>query len=185
MSKFKFDELYDHLVLKEAAFNNEQSPLEQTGAGEYNDDINDFPPEGSEEGEGDEFDDEEVDVATELRMIIDRLEDVYEKISGGADEGEGEGEEDMGLDTEATPGAAFEAARSQYKPLSKKGGELQSKNNKVKSKFTAKKRSVKCACKPGEDGKREHAKATTLGPNAGTKAPGNSPANKAGSDLFD
>jgi hypothetical protein len=184
MAKIGFDELYDQLLLKEDTFNNEQSPLEQTGNDQFNDENNDFPEEGSEDG--DEFDDEEIDVATELRLIIDRLGEILEKITGedeDSDLEDGEGDLDMGGELEGN-GSAFESARSEYKPFGKKGKDLQSKNNKVKSKFKAKKGSTKKTTRKGEDGKMQPAKCTTLGPNSGTKAPGNSPANKAGSDLF-
>ncbi len=90
-----FDKLFKATLIEEE-LGDDESPLEQTGGDEFNDEMGDFPPDG--EGEDDLG--EEVDVATELRMIIDRLTEIAEKLGAFDEESaetdeEGFGEEGM------------------------------------------------------------------------------------------
>lgn len=105
----KFDSLFKSTLLaEEDGLEAGADPLEATGEGEFNDELGDFDSESGDEDLG-----EEVDVATELRMIIDRLTEVAEKMGAFDDEGGGEdefggeeveaGEEDFS-DEGGTPG---------------------------------------------------------------------------------
>ena len=135
MPTSKFDDLYQSTLVNEE-FGDDESPLEQTGEGEFNDEAGDFPGEGGEE----DITGEEVDVATELRLIIDRLNDLAEKL-GAYDDEEGEmegGEEDMeyeegGMDYEGVgeaytggPGKGSDGKLSKYPDRTKK---MQSKGS--------------------------------------------------------
>lgn len=89
----KFDQLFKSTLLDEESIESGANPLEQTGEGEFNDESGDFPPES-----GDEDVAGEVDVATELRLIIDRLTTVAEKL-GAFDKGtEGSDSEETDFD---------------------------------------------------------------------------------------
>lgn len=88
MPESKFDSLFKATLVSEE-FGDEENPLEQTGEGEFDDEMGDFPS-----ADEDTVDDE-VDVATELRMVIDRLNDIAEKI-GAFDEGDDMGGDEMG-----------------------------------------------------------------------------------------
>jgi hypothetical protein len=85
----KFDELFKRTLVEDNF--TDDTPIEQGGEGEFNDELGDFPDGG---GEDDDLG-EEVDVATELRMVIDRLNAVAEKL--GAFDDEESGLEDEGL----------------------------------------------------------------------------------------
>jgi len=80
----KFETLFKSTLMEDAFGADDENPLEAEGEGEFNDEQGDFPP--AEEGDIDE----EVDVATELRMIIDRLSEIAEKM--GAFDGDEEEE---------------------------------------------------------------------------------------------
>lgn len=88
-----FDKLFKATLIEEE-LGDDESPLEQTGGDEFNDEMGDFPPDG----EGDDDLGEEVDVATELRMIIDRLTEIAEKLGAFDEESEEEGGEGFGED---------------------------------------------------------------------------------------
>lgn len=85
--KSSFDELFTKALTEEFG---EEAPLEQTGEGEFDDETGDFP---ELDGEGGDDLEEEVDVATKLRMIIEQLEEIAEAV--GAYDSEGE-EDEMG-----------------------------------------------------------------------------------------
>lgn len=102
----KFDKLFKTTLVAEDSLGDE-NPLEKDGSGEFNDEQGDFPPEdiGAEDST-----DDEVDVATELRMIIDRLTEIAEKIGAyaGEEAEEGEPEEAGELDGEVAGDGAEE-----------------------------------------------------------------------------
>jgi hypothetical protein len=94
-----FDELYSKTLNEEE---DAIAPAADIESEDFSEDTGDFAPEG-EEGDIDE----EIDVASELRLLADRLSEIADKLSvdetGGVEEepvdeipAEGEGEEDMG-----------------------------------------------------------------------------------------
>lgn len=193
LPKSKFDELFKaQLVEEEGGINPDESPLENTGEDtEFNDEAGDFPTEG-----GDDVG-EEVDVATELRMIIDRLTEVAERL--GAYEGEegAEGLEDEGPMEEPTEPPVTEAAGpgkgaadGKLKPGKDASKTLQgpTKSNIVKSAFKVTSGKAKNSAGPGKgahDGKLSPAKKTTLGPKMSMKADAKGPMGKEGAGIFD
>ena len=179
----KFDQLFKKTLVEET---DEGNPLGKTGEGEFDDEKGDFPPEGDGgEPMGDEELDgetgEEVDVATELRLIIDRLSEIAEKL--GAYEGEGEGEEmgeageEMGEEGEegevkpvpeavqygkggggkaGGPGKGSDGKLSAFpdkKAQMMSKGNMKVKTSAVQSKQTAKGKANPGCCGKGADGK--------------------------------
>jgi hypothetical protein len=164
----------------------DESPLEKDG---FSDEEGDFDGEG-EEGATEE---EEVDVATELRMIIDRLTEIAEKL-GAYDEEEGmeggeeglEGEEAMGDEMGAEPPPVGES-HVELKPLPDTKAKMQGKGNmKVKSKFNPDGGSAAKAG-PGKgaaDGKLKPLSKGKFGPTMSMKADTSSAMGKQGASLF-
>jgi len=183
MKNESFDDLYDK-ILSEDVFDQDESAVERSDAGEFNDDMEDFPPEGEDDGVGDE-----VDVATELKMVIDTLSDIAERM--GAFDGEEEGEEEGDGFGGEEGGEGFEpeleeSVQVKLQKLKSSVSKLQGKNNKVASKFKATGGKAKNVG-PGKgkcDGKIENPGKSKFSPTMSGKANGNSPANKANADLF-
>jgi hypothetical protein len=108
----KFDKLFKSTLVEEEAFgSDDENPLGNTGDGEFSDEEGDFPSEGGSDSDMGG----EVDVATELRMIIDRLTEIAEKLGSydeETDEAGGqtpEGEEGMGDEGEEPVKPALES----------------------------------------------------------------------------
>ena len=187
----KFDILFKSQIIEEEDLGDE-SPLEMTGENEFDEDLGDFPEtENSEDATG-----EEVDVATELRLIIDRLKDVAERL-GAYDEDTEEISDEEGMDDVEGMGNEEEIAtesttNGKLKPFPNKASKMQGpkSNNKVKSAFNASKKKAKYIGKggPGKgaaDGKLNLARKTTLGPNMSQKAEVKGTMGKPGSGVFD
>lgn len=195
----QFDNLFKSQIVEEEAFDTDESPLEKDGDSEFNDDKGDFPP-----AEGDTEVGEEVDVATELRLIIDRLTEVAERL--GAFEGSEEGEvsetefgsEEGGEPTSMAPESVRKTGRvfteapvatKELKPLPDSIKKMTGKSFKVDSKFnvTSNKEGDKGGPgKDGSDGKLKPAKKTTFGPKMGQKVDGvKGPLGKTGAGIFD
>lgn len=183
----KFDELFKRQIVNEEDIKNDESPLEVSGAGEFDEDQGDFPVEGS----SDDTTGDEVDVATELRLVIDRLTQVAEKLGAfdsEMDEADSEVDsldgDDGALDESPLP----EAVQSKFKVMKDGKKHLQSKNHKVKSAFEASGKKASATGGPGKgaaDGKLSPARKTTFGPNMSMKADTKSAAGKPGAGLFD
>lgn len=92
LPKSKFDELFNTTLNEDAEDGLGTQPLEQTGSGEFDDEMGDFPGDGVEDELG-----EEVDVATKLRLIIEDLTEIAEKLGSfdGGDEDEDGFEDDF------------------------------------------------------------------------------------------
>lgn len=117
----KFDKLFKSTLVEEEAFSaDDENPLGKTGEGEFSDEEGDFPSEGGPDSDMGG----EVDVATELRMIIDRLTEIAEKL-GSYDEG-GPGDEEQpdteGEVGEETPDLGAEAPVREAVTYGKGGG---------------------------------------------------------------
>ena len=182
----KFDNLFKkQIIQEEEGVENDESPLEMTGDNEFNDETNDFPPK-----DGDDTS-EEVDVATELRLIIDRLSEVAEKLGAfdkdleDADQETGEADETgEKLPDELAP----ESVQAQLKPMANKLAAMQAKNNKVKSAFNASGKKAAATGGPGKgaaDGKLSPARKTTFGPKMSQKAEVKGTMSKVGAGIFD
>jgi len=193
----QFDKLFKSSLIAEAG---EESPLEKTGAGEFNDDQGDFNPTGEagETGEG-ASEEEEVDVATELRMIIDRLTDLAEKLGAysGAEGEEGAmgGEGDIGAEGgegamggEGMPKPVPEShVMDITKDLPDAKAKMQSKGNmKVKSEMdpSSEKADEGGPGKGEADGKLKSQPKSKFGPTMKMTADASKVVNKKGSDLF-
>lgn len=203
----KFDELFKSQLVEEEMIDSEESPLERTGEEEFSDEQGDFPQDGAEDTTN-----EEVDVATELRMIIDRLTQVAERLGaydegaeGAGDMGEGEigdeeagltpGSDDIPLTREAVVregasagGPGKGSADGKLKGFKNTAKQMQSKSFKVKSAFDVTSHKQGAAGGPGKgshDGKLSPAKKTTLGPNMSMKADVKGTMGKPGAGLFD
>lgn len=189
----RFDDLFKkQIISEEDDIAADESPVEMAGEGEFDDEAGDFPEEAGADETA-----EEVDVATELRMIIDRLSEVAERLGSfdegmeeaGEEVGEAEAEAEMPIEGEAaTEELSQEAVQAELKPLKDGKAALQGKNNKVKSAFhpTGKKASVTGG--PGKgaaDGKLAPARKTTLGPKMSLKADVKGPMSKTGAGIFD
>jgi hypothetical protein len=183
----KFDDLFKKQVIQEEdEFSSDESPLEMGGEEGFDDEGGDFPEEiGDETGE-------EVDVATELRMIIDRLTEVAEKLGsfdGEVDDADLDaaeaGMEDA--DAEGAPKLTPEAVQAKLKAFPDKTKAMQAKNNKVTSAFkvTSKKAQTGGPGKGAADGKLSPARKTTLGPKMSMKADVKGTMGKTGAGVFD
>ena len=184
-----FDMLYSKTLVQE----DDESPVEKTGAEEFDDEAGDFPP--ADDAGGEPTEDEEVDVATELRMIIDRLIEIAEKL--GAYEGEeapgsdgtSEGEEPIVEPTEQDGLAVPEShVMNITKPLSDSASKMQSKGNmKVSSHVSQPDTGKASTGGPGKgeaDGKVKPQAKSKFGPNMSQKADASSVLSKPGSSLF-
>lgn len=176
--------------IEDGAMSSDESPLEKN---DFSEEEGDFAGEG-EEGASEE---EEVDVATELRMIVDRLTEIAEKL-GAYDEEEGvEGEEGAELDGSEEGGVGGEEVAGstppvgeshvQLKPLADTKAKMQGKGNmKVKSKFNPDGGSAAKAG-PGKgaaDGKLKPLGKGKFGPTMSMKADTSSAMGKQGASLF-
>jgi len=179
----RFNELYKS-ILKEAELG-ETIPTGEPPAiesGSYDEDIGDF--EGGDEmsPDGEEDAEDEVDIATELQLIADRLLEIKDKLSGfdseeGTDElgempeegiSEGEGEE-----VPPRPmGESFKVNGTPQKAKATTLGPKMSKTVKGKLSSVAKKTAA-LPKQVARTGTPEKAKATTLGPKMSQVVPGN------------
>lgn len=185
----KFDNLFKKQIIEEEGMENDESPLEMTGDGEFNDETNDFPSK-----ENDDDTSEEVDVATELRLIIDRLSEVAEKLGAfdkdmeDADAKTGEADESEESDEKMPDELAPESVQAQLKPMKCTCATMQSKKNIVKSAFKATGKKASATGGPGKgaaDGKLSPARKTTLGPKMSQKAEVKGTMGKVGAGIFD
>jgi hypothetical protein len=186
----KFDDLFKQQIVVEGEFEGDESPVEMGGDAGFDDEEGDFPSEtGDETGE-------EVDVATELRMCIDRLTEVATKLGAydedmedaGEETGESEMEDDdLAPESQLAP-ESVQAKLAKFKDSSKKMQGPKS-NNKVKSAFTASKKKANTgAGGPGKgaaDGKLSPMKKTTFGPKMSQKATVQGTMGKVGAGVFD
>ncbi len=191
----KFDALFKQQLVQEDGF--DESPVEMEGDGEFDDETGDFPEEvGDETGE-------EVDVATEIRMIIDRLTEIAEKLGAYDDEEEsvdgiddeldagGDIDDDLGTpvgEAVSKGGPGKGAADGKIKPFKNNAKHMQSKSFKVKSAFNATGKKASCTSGPGKgpaDGKLNPMRKTTFGPKMSQKAEVKGTMGKPGTGIFD
>ena len=192
----KFDSLFKKQVIEEEdELEGDASPLEMGGEGEFDDDAGDFPSEGDDDTA------EEVDVATELRMIIDRLSEIAERLgafdSDMEDAGDDVGEADADIETELAPesvqkgGPGKGAADGKIKPFPDTSKKFQGPKscNCVKSAFkVSSKKAATGQGGPGKgsaDGKLSPARKTDLGPKMCMKAKVKGTMGKTGAGIFD
>lgn len=179
-----FDELFKKTLVEEDM--TETSPLEQGGENEFNDDEGDFPPvEGSDEDLQDN-----VDVATKLRLIIDDLQGILDSMGGGEEgdeheEGEtpeAEAGEEMNAGEIAPDGVRMEG----YKPMKNTVSKMTSKGNiKVKSNLNPAGGKAKCGCgNKDTSGNLKPAKKTSFGPNMAQKASASGPSATPKAKMF-
>ncbi|MDD4110044.1 MAG: hypothetical protein PHS54_00660 [Clostridia bacterium] len=198
----KFDSLFNTQIDEADGIEGDESPLEMSGEGEFDDDAGDFPPDGGDDTTG-----EEVDVATELRMIIDRLSEVAEKLGAYDSDMEDAGDEAGEIDSE--PGDEFEPEEELAPESVQKGGPGKGSHdgkikpfpntskkfqgpkscNRVKSAFNpSSKKAATGAGGPGKgshDGKLGPARRTDLGPKMSMKANVKGTMGKTGAGVFD
>lgn len=183
----KFDDLFKKQIVEEDDISSDESPVEMTGENEFDDEQGDFPEVGET---GDETA-EEVDVATELRMIIDRLSEVAERLGAydeGMDEADMETAETEEMPEEPTEELAPESVQAKMKPMKNSVKQMQSKKNVVKSAFKASGKKAATTNGPGKgaaDGKLNAARKTTLGPKMSQKVEVKGTMGKPGAGLFD
>lgn len=199
----KFDSLYNTQIDEaDGGIEGDESPLEMTGEDEFDDEAGDFPTEGGEDTTG-----EEVDVATELRMIIDRLSEVAEKLgaydsemeeageeAGEAEfapEEEGAPEEELAPESVQSGGPGKGSHDGKIKPFADTSKKFQGPKscNRVKSAFNpSSKKAGTGAGGPGKgshDGKLGPARKTDLGPKMSMKANVKGTMGKVGAGIFD
>lgn len=182
----KFDDLFKKQIVEEEESMSEESPVEMTGEGEFDEEEGDFP----EASAGEDTTGEEVDVATELRMIVDRLTEVAERLGSFESDMEEAGEEVGAAEAEAeeAPELAPESVQADPVPMKDGKAALQAKNNKVKSAFKVTSGKAKTTGGPGSgdaSGKLAPARKTTLGPKMSLKADVKGPMSKTGAGIFD
>ena len=181
----KFDSLYKTQLVEEEDLNSSESPLEIGGDKGFDDEEGDFP---SEDGLSDDTTSEEVDVATELRMLIDRLTEIAEKLGAYDDDMDDTFEED---DLDDEPTLTPESVSNKMKPFGDKSKKFQGPKscNCVKSAFkVSNKKAATGAGGPGKgtaDGKLSPAKKTDLGPKMSMRAKVKGIMGKAGAGIFD
>jgi len=200
LPKSKFDSLFKKQIVEEedgSEMASDESPLEKTGDTEFDDESGDFPSDGDG---GDETSDE-VDIATELRMVIDSLTEIADKLGAydadaESEEGEeGEEGEEMGGEAgeeggQEMPPAALthESVQAKMKPFKNTVKKMQAKNNKVQSAFKASGKKASATGGPGKgaaDGKLSAARKTNLGPKMSQKADVKGTMGKPGAGVFD
>jgi hypothetical protein len=181
----RFDSLFKKQIVSEGdGLESDESPIEQTGDGEFNDEQGDFPSTDGDDTA------EEVDVATELRMLIDRLTEIAEKLGAydadmdeaGDEAGEANAEEEGA--EELTP----EAVQAKLTPLKDATKTMQAKKNVVKSSFKSSGKKAGATGGPGKgaaDGKLGAARKTTFGPKMSQKAEVKGTMGKTGAGVFD
>lgn len=180
-----FDELYKSTLVEEELGVDDESPLEKSGPGAFDDDEGDF----AEMGEEEPTEDEEVDVATELRMIIDRLTELAEKL-GAFDDEELGGEEDALEDEEMMEDEPVPESHVMdgMKPLPDSKGKMTSKGNfKVKSKVSQPAGKAQVPGGPGKgtpDGKLSSLSKSKFLGSKDQKADAKGPAATKGASLF-
>jgi hypothetical protein len=195
----KFDMLFKKQIVEEedtTEITGDESPLEKGGEGEFNDEEGDFPSQGGDDTA------EEVDIATELRMVIDTLTELADKLGAydeESDAGEGSAEEELGgeagaeggqeIAPEGLPeGVQAEAVQAKLKPFKNAVKKMQAKNNKVQSAFKASGKKASATGGPGKgaaDGKLGAARKTNLGPKMSPKADVKGTMGKVGAGMFD
>lgn len=200
----KFDSLYKTQLVEEEDLNSSESPLEIGGDKGFDDEEGDFP---SEDGLSDDTTSEEVDVATELRMLIDRLTEIAEKLGAyddDMDDADGDAAESNlnddddddddtfeGDDLDDEPTLTPESVSNKMKPFGDKSKKFQGPKscNCVKSAFkVSNKKAATGAGGPGKgtaDGKLSPAKKTDLGPKMSMRAKVKGTMGKAGAGIFD
>ena len=183
----KFDSLFKKQIVEEGeGLEGDESPVEKDGEGEFNDEKGDFPAEGDDTAE-------EVDVATELRMLIDRLTEIAEKLGAYDDDMEGADAETAeagaeGLEDIDAPKLAGEAVQAKMSPMKDTVKTMQAKKNVVKSAFKVTSKKAGATGGPGKgaaDGKLGPARKTTLGPKMSMKAEVKGTMGKTGAGIFD
>ena len=183
----RFDVLYKRQLVSEGEIESDESPLEMSGDEGFDDERGDFPPT-----DGDDTS-EEVDVATEIRLIIDRLSEIAEKLGAydadaeEADDSVGElgMDDELGIDDES---GFPESVQAKLTPLKNSVSTMQSRANKVKSNFTANSKKASNTGGPGKgaaDGKLSAFRKTTFGPKTSQKADVKGPMGKPGAGIFD
>lgn len=187
-----FEELYQRTLkedLDSLSKDDEVVPAEDIEGDGFSDELGDF-----EEGEGEV--DEEVDVATELRLMASRLEEMADKISGASDGLDDElgGEEGLDQAQDAVPGAEDDLTdikKESVEPHQLKNAKKSSFGPKMGQKVNKSKISVQSGkgktTTNGKDksGKLSPAPKSTLGPNNSMTVKGSGPAVKgSNSKLF-
>jgi hypothetical protein len=189
----EFEKMFKSTLISEEPELGDESPLERD---EFNDEEGDFNEPGEDVAATEE---EEVDVATELRMIIDRLTEIAEKMGAydeedmgdeevaADEEGLGGGEEMGGEENLNEPPVGESHVTKELKPLPNTACKMQGKSNmKVKSKFSPDGGSASKAG-PGKgaaDGKLKPLGKGKFGPSMSMKADATSAMGKQGSSLF-
>jgi len=174
-----FDELYSK-TLKEDLNSEEISPAGDIEGENFDDKLGDFDA-GDDSGI-----DEEVDAATELRLLADRLNEIADKISGteGGEEGLGgeedlTGEEDLGGEGADIPPVRRESFQHELKkaPKSKFGPSMKNTASNISKNAGKSKTPSK-----GKDtsGKLSPAPKSTLGPKMSKTVSGSGPAVQGG-----
>jgi hypothetical protein len=180
----KFDTLFKKQLVEDIGDleDSDDSPLETR---DFDDDKGDFP--SAEEDETGE----EVDVATELRMVIDRLTEVAERLGAYDEEAEEAGEE-VGEAGEAGEGEIddeLEESHVKLEPLADTVSKMTSRGNKkVVSALSNPGGKAKTTGEGGTqaDGKLTAARKSTLGPGGTQKHPDvKGSASKTGASIFD
>jgi len=179
----KFDTLFKkQLVEEEDGIDRDMSPLE---GGDFDEEEGEFPSQADDDETG-----EEVDVATELRMVIDRLTEVAERLGAfdeemdeaGEEVGEGDIEDDIEPDLEESHVKLDSFPDTVSKMTSPS-------NKKVKSAFSNPGGKAKVTGGPGSgkaDGKLSPARKTKLKPGGKQKHPDvKGTMGKTGAGVFD
>lgn len=168
MGESSFDKLYGEVMVEEMPLDPDENPVETD---EFSDDLGDFPEAGDEE----DVEGEEVDVATELELIINRLKEIHAQIGGEeiSDEEDilGAGEEEFG--DEEIP---VESVNATPEPLNANISELQKNKIVKKGGVKAKGKKAVLPASRARTGELSVAPNTTLGPQMSMKAPGSGPA---------
>lgn len=159
----KFDKLFKETLMSEE-FGDDESPVEMTGDEEFNDDAGDFPVEGEED-----MVEDEVDVATQLRTVIDMLNDIAQQVGGEMDYdmGDEDMDDDMVDDMDDMDGAMGEAVHTGGPGKGKHDGKLGKFKNaagkmvskssqKVSGTSSMQKPTAHGHAKPGEPGRGKH-----------------------------
>lgn len=188
----EFEKLFKSTLINEEGpeeVSSDESPLEK---GDFDDDSGDFAEPG--EGTGEPTEEEEVDVATELRMIIDRLTEIAEKLGAYDEEESMEGEEGLeggeeGLEgEEGVPPVGESHVTKDMKPLPDTKAKMTSKSSlKVPSKVSSPEGGTPSKGGPGKqvaDGKLKPLGKGKFGPTMSMKADTTSVMGKQGASLF-
>lgn len=180
-----FDDLYNKVIKEEA---DDIVPAPDIESSDFDEKTGDFTDTPDVEGETTDVD-EEIDLASELRLLADRLNEIADKFSGEAATDELAPDEEGLEDTEIPPegeGVQTEAIKSEPTPKAAKKTTLgpkmsQNPKNKI-GKSGAKTAAVPSAKQ--RDGTISQAPKTTLGPKMSQNPSGNGPAVKGGQTSF-